>query len=172
MLSESLDLDAICREIVLNTVIELRHQEMSVYLYELFLRNILPLVQGVKVASIESMLHDPRWIYLKVASSPAVTSCPTEDALEVEIANRLRSHNTDERLTRALVAAGLTDRDGQDNFSDPSVSHMDLCDALALYGIDRPDDWKVSRDFARKYPFIDCTGGRHNRHIYLSLAIP
>ncbi|KAH6972183.1 hypothetical protein BKA56DRAFT_677150 [Ilyonectria sp. MPI-CAGE-AT-0026] len=94
--STSLDLDAMSRDIVLNTVIELPRKQVAVNIYELFFTHILPTIRGGQGEVKDSMLHNPEWIYLTVSpnSTPASvpTPSPTQEVLAAEIAERMGLH--------------------------------------------------------------------------------
>ncbi|KAH8901433.1 hypothetical protein GQ53DRAFT_835227 [Thozetella sp. PMI_491] len=164
LLSHSLDLDALCRDLVLNTVIELRHLNASVGVHELFVKCVLPRVQGLSVNATQSMLYDRQWVYLKVASPPEILcqedSCPSEDALAAEIAIRmgLQLQGAEPLLPGTLASKAADAQPPQLGSTVSYGTYMKLCEALALHGINKVESWKLSKDFARKYPFIDCTG--------------
>lgn len=163
--SASLDLDAMSRDIVLNTVIELPHKQVAVNIYELFFTHILPTIRGGQGEVKDSMLHNPEWIYLTVSpnSTPAsapTTPSPTQEALAAEIAERMGLHldNLQHCDSSAPPSVNInTPLRTANQGTAPCGPQMTMARALMSFGIDKPSNWKLSKEFARKYPNVDCS---------------
>ncbi|KAF5004431.1 hypothetical protein FDECE_9069 [Fusarium decemcellulare] len=156
--SAHLDLDTMSRDIVLNTVIELTQQRVAVNIYELLTTYILPRVRGCHVESHSSMLHNTEWVYLKIPSTANQStswedSSLAQDVLATEMTSRM-----------GLVEPNLLDSNLNKTGRPYSPRHAasfgpqtTLARFLTFFGIDQPANWKLSKDFARAYPFIDCS---------------
>lgn len=164
--STSLDLDAMSRDIVLNTVIELPRKQVAVNIYELFFTHILPTIRGGQGEVKDSMLHNPEWIYLTVSpnSTPASvpTPSPTQEVLAAEIAERMGLHLDNlpscDSSTPPSVNINTPLRTANQGTA-PCGPQMIMARALKSFGIDEPSNWKLSKEFERKYPNIDCSQG-------------
>ncbi|KAM5342256.1 hypothetical protein ACJ41O_013222 [Fusarium nematophilum] len=156
--SSTLDLDAMSRDIVLNTVIELPNQRVAVNIYDIFFSHILPRAGGGRAQGDKSMLHNREWVYLKVPadSTKAFLSNSfsiTQDALASEMTSRMGLRS--EAIDQVRDAHGpRTNTTGRTALCGP---HMTVSQALSAFGIDQPCKWKLSRDFQRKYSYIDCS---------------
>ncbi|KAL3292768.1 heavy metal translocating p-type atpase [Colletotrichum asianum] len=156
--SSKLDLDAMSRDIVLNTVVELHGKRVSVNIHDVFFNHILPHVGGGRADGSNSMLHNHEWIYLKVPVNPAGGMTYTgfalvQEALAAEMDCRM-GETQSPRSTRTHLRPS---DEGVASRSAPYGPEMMVADALAAFGIDQPSNWKLSKDFARKYPHIDCS---------------
>ncbi|KAF7554732.1 hypothetical protein G7Z17_g2711 [Cylindrodendrum hubeiense] len=164
--SASLDLDAMSRDIVLNTVIELPQNQVAVNIYELFFTHILPKVRGGQGEVKDSMLHNPEWVYLTVPPNPTPASLPTilsptQEALAAEIAEKMGLQLQDlqcpDSVTPQSVNMNGPSRPMANTRSAPCGPQMIMTRALKSFGIDQPSNWKLSKDFARKYYNVDCS---------------
>ncbi|KAH9240917.1 hypothetical protein K456DRAFT_1733518 [Colletotrichum gloeosporioides 23] len=156
--SSKLDLDAMSRDIVLNTVVDLPGKRVSVNIHDVFFNHILPRVGGGRADGSNSMLHNREWIYLKVPVNPAGGVTYTgfalvQEALAAEMDCRMEQTQSP-RSTRTHLRPS---DEGFASRSAPYGPEMMVADALAAFGIDQPSNWKLSKDFARKYPHIDCS---------------
>ncbi|CAI0651602.1 unnamed protein product [Colletotrichum noveboracense] len=156
--SSKLDLDAMSRDIVLNTVVDLPGKRVSVNIHDVFFNHILPRVGGGRADGSNSMLHNREWIYLKVPVNPAGGMTYTgfalvQEALAAEMDCRMEQTQSP-RSTRTHLRPS---DEGFASRSAPYGPEMMVADALAAFGIDQPSNWKLSKDFARKYPHIDCS---------------
>ncbi|KAF4432237.1 hypothetical protein CGCF413_v005781 [Colletotrichum fructicola] len=156
--SSKLDLDAMSRDIVLNTVVELPGKRVSVNIHDVFFNHILPRVGGGRADGSNSMLHNREWIYLKVPVNPAGGMTYTgfalvQEALAAEMDCRMGQTQSPRSTTTHLRPSD----EGFASRSAPYGPEMMVADALAAFGIDQPSKWKLSKDFARKYPHIDCS---------------
>ncbi|KAH7141865.1 hypothetical protein EDB81DRAFT_53768 [Dactylonectria macrodidyma] len=155
--SSALDLDAMSRDIVLNTVIELPNQRAAVNIYDIFFSHILPRVGGGRVRGDKSMLHNREWVYLKVPADSARALLSdslsiTQDALASEMTSRMGLSEAANQVSDVQgPKANSTGRIA------PCGPLMTVSRALSAFGIDQPCKWKLSKDFQRKYPYIDCS---------------
>ncbi|KAH0432505.1 heavy metal translocating p-type atpase [Colletotrichum camelliae] len=161
--SSKLDLDAMSRDIVLNTVVELPEKRVSVNIHDVFFNHILPRIGGGRTDGSNSMLHNREWIYLKVPVNPAggmtyTGFCSVQEALAAEMDCRM-GQSPSPGSTRTHLRPSIEDFAGR---SAPYGPEMVVANALAAFGIDQPSNWKLSKDFARKYPHIDCSLGLSN----------
>ncbi|KAH7083524.1 hypothetical protein FB567DRAFT_86244 [Paraphoma chrysanthemicola] len=153
-----LDLDAMCRDIVLNTVVELPEFGIAVNIHDLLFDHLLPQTEGVKMLNgKQSMLHDPSWIYLQVdpSKSTSVGSDETksiEDVLFKEIAGWL-SAREDTQLDSAVTFAKGASQSLQ---GLSQVGERSLASALSSFRVFDVTHWKLSKEFASKHPYIDC----------------
>ncbi|KAH7067694.1 hypothetical protein BKA63DRAFT_582712 [Paraphoma chrysanthemicola] len=153
-----LDLDAMCREIVLNTVVELPEFGIAVNIHDLLFDHLLPQIEGVKMLNgKQSMLHDPSWIYLQVdpPKSTSVESDDTksiEDVLFKEIAGWL-SAREDPQLDSAVTFASGASQSLQ---GLSQLGERSLTTALSSFRVFDVTHWKLSREFASKHPYMDC----------------
>ncbi|KAF4823456.1 hypothetical protein CGCTS75_v010420 [Colletotrichum tropicale] len=156
--SSKLDLDAMSRDIVLNTVVELPGKRVSVNIHDVFFNHILPRVGGGRADGNNSMLHNREWIYLKVPVNPAGGMTYTGFALVQEaLAAEMDCRMGQTQSPRSTTTHFRPFDEGFASRSAPYGPEMMVADALAAFGIDQPSNWKLSKDFARKYPHIDCS---------------
>ncbi|KAI8187160.1 hypothetical protein K4K51_009340 [Colletotrichum sp. SAR 10_75] len=156
--SSKLDLDAMSRDIVLNTVVELPGKRVSVNIHDVFFNHILPRVGGGRADGSNSMLHNREWIYLKVPVNPAGGMTYTGFALVQEALAAEMDCRMGQTQSPGSTRTHLRPSDeGFASRSAPYGPEMMVADALAAFGIDQPSNWKLSKDFARKYPHIDCS---------------
>jgi hypothetical protein len=142
------------RDIVMNTVIEFPALNASVNIHDLFYDRISP---GSLIPDFLDLPKDAGdENYDCLAESPAAT--------DSELADRLIRQDLHQRLVHGLCP--LTEDAWQSIlrgvflptspvFARPPVNLLAGC-----YGIDQVTKWKLSPAFARKYPSIDCVGGR------------
>lgn len=152
------DLDTMCRDVVLNTVIEIPQSRAAVNIHDLLFNHIMPKVNGGQAQDgRQSMLHDPSWVYVQV-KAPADTSfdmketASTDQILLQEIAERMSRRHLTQQDDHHITAVA------QDSL--PAAEDESCAAALASFGVHDPLQWKLSRHFARKYPYMDCSSGK------------
>lgn len=163
LLSHKIDLDAMCRDLVLNTVVEAPHRRIAISVHDILFKCVLPRVQGPNTVGFgeTSMLFNPKWVYLTV-NSPYTTlsraASSIEDALAMEIADRFHQRSTEALggITRPLHEATAFGDEMTRGFG--GLGGL-LPDMLSSFGIDRVEKWRLSRAFARKYPYMNCSSG-------------
>ncbi|KAF4466094.1 cytochrome P450 monooxygenase [Fusarium albosuccineum] len=139
---QSLDLDALCRDLTLHTVVEDADKCVAVRVYEFMLREMS------NEAPPQSCLDSAGWTYLQLdMDSPYQASVdPAEDMI---------LHELQCRLGTAPYGAP----------SMPNPAWLDLRSAefggrnplrRSVYQLQK---WKLDPDFAWKWPVIDCSGG-------------
>ncbi|ETS84331.1 hypothetical protein PFICI_02356 [Pestalotiopsis fici W106-1] len=159
LMSNKIDLDAMCRDLVLNTVVEIPHRQIAVRVHDVLFQHVLPRIQGCSTHGEISMLFNSKWIYLTIPSSSQGprhgTASPIEDALAMEIANRIQRRSNGAPTVQDVNS--MLPIPGAMGLSTGSVLTTLLPGMLNDFGIGRIETWKVSHDFARKYPYINCS---------------
>lgn len=154
-----LDLDSMCRDIVLNTVVDLRELGCSVNVHDLLFNYIVPRVRGMgPISSEQSMLHQSSWIYLQVGqagmeSSGCVDDASTDEALARKIAKRICARNSTQLGTLIASNSSLSPR------RSSQIDEQALAALLSSFDVHDISRWRLGRDFARKYPYMDCASG-------------
>lgn len=160
LLSDRIDLDAMCRDLVLNTVVEAPHRRIAVSVHDILFKCVLPRLQGPNTLGHgeTSMLFNPKWVYLTVNSPSPTPSCaetPIADTLAMEIADRFHRRSTE--------ALGANTRHPHEStrLGIEMIGGLGglLPSMLSSFGIDRVEKWRLSRAFARKYPYMNCSCG-------------
>lgn len=162
LLSHKIDLDGMCRDLVLNTVVDIPQRQIAVSVHDVLFQQVLPRIQGCGVHGEMSMLFNSNWVYLTVHPSNQDTSqskaSPIEDALAMEITNRIQRRSNE--VAGIQDANSILPMPGASGLSTGSVLTTLLPGMLSSFGIDRIETWKVSKDFARQYPYMDCSSGK------------
>ncbi|OAL44225.1 hypothetical protein IQ07DRAFT_636299 [Pyrenochaeta sp. DS3sAY3a] len=153
----SLDLDTVCRDVVLNTVVDLDSFGCSVNIHDLLFNYVLPRVKGLEpINGKSSMLHTSSWTYLQLEQSDIRTfenahATPAETALAKKIANRLSSGKNKQSELLAALSPGMCQK-ASSGFDEWSLSAL-----LSSFNVHEVTRWRLSRNFARKYPYINCS---------------
>lgn len=160
LLSPKIDLDAMCRDVVLNTVVEAPDRRIAISVHDILFKCVLPRIRGPNTLGpgSTSMLSNPEWVYLTVNSPSPTLGCaasPIEDALAMEIADRFHRRSTGAldahtRRPHESTTLGIELIGGLGGLL-PSM--------LSSFGIDKVERWRLSRAFARKYPYMNCSCG-------------
>lgn len=161
LMSHKIDLDAMCRDLVLNTVVEAPHRQIAVGVHDILFKCILPRVQGPGTLGERSMLFNPKWVYLTVNSPYSILGSavsPTEDALAMEIADRVHRRSTKAFDDNTRPPNEATRLGGGMTSAFGGLGDL-LPDMLGNFGIDKVEKWRLSRAFARKYPYMNCSSG-------------
>ncbi|EFX00677.1 heavy metal translocating p-type ATPase [Grosmannia clavigera kw1407] len=186
----TVDLDALLRDIVLNTVIDIPHREMAVNVfgqYHSYLhsdsgtrhrsddtnRNKKDTTNGTPMCAI-----DPGWVFYQITRNDKDfrpwAPDPVEEALVRELwrwVQGLNSHYSRRGLSLCSLAQSLEEPEdcvvATATTASP-ISPLGLLSAkyckersVACRPFANTKDWKLSKEFAAKYPFFDCSSGAY-----------
>jgi hypothetical protein len=97
-----------------------------------------------------NFVTDPSWVLFEVdpqiQSFYAAAGDPVEEAIIAELELRMQAE--------PLVLL----RDRSSYLLTPENYHGN--DVALFFGLDNLVEWKLSKEFARKYPFLDCSTGK------------
>lgn len=132
------DIDMVMRDLVLHTVFEVHHQKIAVNVYDFYQHKILAGGQYTEKNANGDTIVNPRWTWRYATVTPGFTlfdpNCAGQEHLIREISWRMP-------------------------FSTPS--HVEGNDFVSRYGVDQCMQWKLSKTFAQRYPFLDCSTGMY-----------
>jgi hypothetical protein len=162
----SIDLDTLTRDIVLNTVIEVPQRNVAINVFDLFQNGILN--GGPRPAC---NLFDPNWVYFEITvfdeDFDASAADPVEEAIIRELARRVHRFTATSALTQnrepdfELGGPAGTDA-GQMETPLGQVDQRFRKNGLAaVLGLGNASAWKLSKEFAQGYPFLDCSSGKN-----------
>lgn len=165
----SIELDAVYRDLVLNTVIEIPEKQVAVNVYRQFHTSIDANSPRPSCDSSEpgppTSAVDPGWVFFEINREDPDFQSWTPDPVEEALARMLwrwiqrLSHHHDLSLFRATSvddAAKVTVPESPLGLLDSKFckKRTSIFDALA-----NTKDWRLSKEFAAKYPFMDCSSG-------------
>lgn len=164
----SADLDTLCRDIVLNTVIEIPQRGIVVNVfrqYESFIHNrVSSLCRGVSDARTPTCALDPGWVFFEINRTdldfqPWVPD-PIEEALARELLRSIQRFNNYNEMPMSL-RMGSEEVTMRDPESPLGLLDSKFCNetSAACRPLTNTTGWKLSKNFAAKYPFIDCSSG-------------
>lgn len=167
---EHLDLDFMCRQIHLNAVVDVPSLGASVRVYSVLRYVAVPQDEYSTTTQTTSYLQDPSWTFLEFTpDSPyfGMTADPIDAYIEGEISSRILHHgvrfNSPGQELRSLNGnfadvreSSVETRAELPNSFDLSARGHDILRFLRLHQF---ESWRVSREFARKYPFLDWSSG-------------
>lgn len=163
-----LDLDFLCRQIHLNAVIDVPSLKVSVKIQSVL--DHLLISQGEKSSESyqRSYLQDPSWTFLRLLpGSPyfAMGIDPIDAFLENEISSRVlnhepRSNSSEDHLESAFE--NLTKVSFVTSAECPITpqAKLGLNNIPPCLKLHQFDQWRISREFARRYPFLNWSSGR------------
>lgn len=149
---DSVDLDAMIRDVILHSVIEQTNQGVAVGVHDIFQNQILrkDKARQAQTACVKTFLSDSSWVLFEVTPEAQSFDMPMIDPVEAALISELQ------RRVETISSA----RCGYNTPSSPiaGISHGN---EVALYfGLDNMVEWKLSKEFAAKYSFLDCSTGR------------
>lgn len=151
---QSIDFDMMLKDLILHSVIEQPHCGVAVNVLDVFQNQILrrDKLRRSQEGHWRNYLNDPSWVLFEVSpeaqSFYASAADPVEEAIVAELERRMRTE------------ASMSPSD--DGLSRPTAAKEYCGNEVALFfGLDNVVEWKLSKDFARKYPFLDCSTGKH-----------
>ncbi|KAM5352909.1 hypothetical protein ACJ41O_005631 [Fusarium nematophilum] len=144
---QTLDLDALCRDLTLHTVVEVPERRAAVGVYEFMLREMS------KDTPSPSCLDSPNWSYVQLdTDSPYQASVdPAEDLILQELQGRIQTPDP-ELHERTRISSWQSPT--LFNWQSAEVGRQDS-PHLGIYQLQK---WKLDPDFAWKWPVIDCSG--------------
>lgn len=153
----TLDIDKLCRDLTMETVIEIPHRQVSLCVYDFVHHTMSAPQQNQSAGQVRSCLDNPDWVFVQssVESQFSMSLDPVVDQLLYEIAARVRSNTIEPRpLDR------FPERRSAQSKSQLGPTGEILASQI---GINRMDKWKLSKDFARAWPSLDCSTGKPSR---------
>lgn len=154
---DSVDLDTMIRDVILHSVVEQTNQRVAVGVHDIFQNQILRRGKARKAqtACVKTFLSDSSWVLFEVAPEAQSFDVSTTDPVEAALISELQ------RRMETISSA----RCGYNTPSSP-IAEISHGNEVALYfGLDNMVEWKLSKDFAAKYSFLDCSAGRIPRPI-------
>lgn len=169
MLAEQqcLDWESLTKDLLLHLVFEPPRGVAAVSVLDVFLNHILP---SQRLASFgrhgpatqpseedaRNFLNDPSWV-LFTGSIPEngtgrmATTCedPVVQAFVVELEKRMRVLEASPSTSPISISLGTT--------TTTTRSPLKPNDVATFLGLDNVVEWKLSKEFAEKYPFLDCS---------------
>lgn len=167
---QTLDLDALCRDLTLHTVVDVPERQQAVGVYD-YLRgamtavpdeqHMFPTVSASAPLQMTCLDGPDEWPYLQIplGSPLTVSSDPAEDVILQEIERRLQ-----DPTATATFGPPASLRDGYVG----GVFRAEVVPAGQPSGVDvkvrQPCKWKLSREFAWQWPLLDCSSGKLIEH--------
>lgn len=156
---DSLDLDLLCQELTLHAVIEIPEKEIAVGVYD-YVQNAMNVPEKQSASgSAATCLEETNWTYINVPVDLTFSMGfdPAEDLIVQELTNRVQGAS----LTQpdagtsskpadqsSKIGEGRHDQIKQRGISHPGIYHMRT--------------WKLSKEFAWKWPILDCSSGKYS----------
>ncbi|RSL75985.1 hypothetical protein CEP51_010387 [Fusarium floridanum] len=145
----SVDLDALTKDLVLHSVIEQPQRGVAVNVLDIFENQILRRDKSscAQSGTCRNYLTDASWVLFEVG--PEIQSMygsvadPVEEAIIAELDRRMLN---EEAMPRGCSESSL-----------PSPGSYPGTDVAHFLGIDNFLGWRISQEFANKYPFLDCS---------------
>ncbi|UPL00932.1 hypothetical protein LCI18_011866 [Fusarium solani-melongenae] len=146
---ELVDLDTLTKDLVLNSVVEQPQRGVAVNVLDIFENQILRRDKSgyAQSGTGRNYLTDASWVLFEV--DPEIQSLygsmadPVEEAIIAELDQRMLN---EEATPRSCSKGSL-----------PSPESYPGTDVAHFLGIDNFLGWKISQEFASKYPFLDCS---------------
>ncbi|KAL2687951.1 hypothetical protein Neosp_005521 [[Neocosmospora] mangrovei] len=148
---DSVDLDALTKDLVLNSVIEQPQRGVAVNVLDIFENQILRRDKSgcAQGSTCRNYLTDASWVLFEVGPEMQNVYGPVADPVEEAIIAELdRRMLTEEPIPRSCSKGSPS---SPESYPGTDVAHF--------LGIDNFLGWKISQEFAQKYPFLDCSTG-------------
>ncbi|KAI3573262.1 hypothetical protein IWW34DRAFT_597180, partial [Fusarium oxysporum f. sp. albedinis] len=170
-----LNLDELQRDIVLNTVLEAPQYGVAFYVFDVINTSILNQYQLAYEQS-STYVRNTEWIFFRAVGKENHSDNdydPVESAILQELKIVIQQHTTaalHELVTPELGmshAYNVTYPPRTANWCGWPMRSSDIAVANTVLGshsvdslaVQDPSLWKLSKDFAEKYPMIDCSSG-------------
>ncbi|KAI0126984.1 hypothetical protein BJ170DRAFT_425663 [Xylariales sp. AK1849] len=173
--SQTINIDDIAREVVQNTVVDIPDRHISVNVFSLFHNSILnPSNYTLWTSNLRTSITDNQWKFLEMPVPPEpdfvssnFDSIHPENALVQEISRRmemgsnapsLKGNNQTSPVDTIRVPSGNalpTVTDNLDGSCGAATQRRN--EIVSRFGLDQITKWKLSKEFARKHPFLDCS---------------
>ncbi|KAL6408898.1 heavy metal translocating p-type atpase [Ilyonectria robusta] len=151
---DSLDLDLLCQELTLHAVIEIPEKEIAVGVYD-YVQNAMNVQEKQSASgSAATCLEETNWTYINVPVDLAFSMGfdPAEDLIVQELTNRVQGASlTQPDAGTSSKPADRSSKIGEerhDQIKQRGISHP---------GIYHMRTWKLSKEFAWKWPILDCS---------------
>jgi hypothetical protein len=157
---ELVDLDTLTKDLILNSVVEQPQRGVAVNVLDIFENQILRRDKSgcAQSGTCRNYLTDASWVLFEVGLEMqnvyGSVADPVEEAIIAELDRRML---TEEATPRGYSKSLL-----------PSPESYPGTDVAHFLGIDNFLGWKISQEFASKYPFLDCSTGRFRNHFIAS----
>ncbi|KAM5374569.1 hypothetical protein ACJA88_008034 [Fusarium oxysporum] len=138
--AESTDFDELLRDLVLHSVIEPANHSVAVNILDIFENQVLRRRQNQKTPP-RSYFTDPSWTLFQIGPEVGEWYSSEHDIVEEAIFQEL------DRQINAVAPSP----------DDNPVEESQANDIAKFLGLDDFCEWKLSKDFARKYPKLDCS---------------
>jgi hypothetical protein len=142
LLSRRANIDHIIDDIVFHTVVEVRQMRVSLGVVDLFYARVFPNMDCSRFSPVQNMdlVHT------------TLIAGPYDEAI--------RSITSELSLRMAQITGDIgkeTPRDSSSHSSFQDSPGSKKHPLSANYGIDKLLQWKISQEFANKYPTLDCS---------------
>lgn len=164
--SGTLDLDVVLKDITLHTVIEDDSRSLSVGVYDVFVHKIWPQVRcasDIAPTRPNGRVSDPTRSFFDAAPHTAVFGASIEQDLIHEISVRVKGTSHGPEPPRNMLSSYFARSSDVVSTTKPPRRHtsQQIRSTIGRYGLNRVTKWKLSREFAEKYPFLDCSSGKY-----------
>ncbi|EWG38504.1 hypothetical protein FVEG_14904 [Fusarium verticillioides 7600] len=151
--AETTDFDELLKDLVLHSVIEPANHSVAVNVLDIFENQVLRRRQHQKVPP-RSYFTDPSWTLLQIGPEVGEWYSSEHDIVEEAIF---------QELDRQINTAPSPD--------DDPVERSRANDVAKFLGLDDFCEWKLSKEFARKYPKLDCSTAVTQRDLAPSATV-
>ncbi|WKT47192.1 Protein of unknown function DUF3425 [Fusarium oxysporum f. sp. vasinfectum] len=152
--AESTDFDELLRDLVLHSVIEPANHSVAVNILDIFENQVLRRRQNQKNPP-RSYFTDPSWTLFQIGPEVGEWYSSEHDIVEEAIFQEL------DRQINAVAPSP----------DDNPVEESQANDIAKFLGLDDFCEWKLSKDFARKYPKLDCSTAVTQRDLAPSATV-
>ncbi|KAF5716801.1 hypothetical protein FGLOB1_2395 [Fusarium globosum] len=143
--AETTDFDELIKDLVLHSVIEPANHSVAVNVLDIFENQVLRRRQHQKSPQ-RSYFTDPSWTLFEVGPEVGEWYSSEHDIVEEAIFQEL------DRQINAVAPI----------IEDDPVEESRANDVAKFLGLDDFCEWKLSKEFARKYPKLDCSTVGHS----------
>ncbi|KAL4806040.1 hypothetical protein BDV18DRAFT_121867 [Aspergillus unguis] len=145
----AVDLDALTRDLTLHTVVEVPEEGVAVSVYDHMLAT-LPLdpEQLFQEKPMHSCFDDPEWTYIRAPLQPDLNL--SMDPVDAVIIGNLADQMQNLSLQRSVHALKPSSLPGACSYSFSSLPLLDT-------RVNQLHKWKLSREFPKKWPILDCS---------------
>ncbi|KAM5527664.1 heavy metal translocating p-type atpase [Fusarium oxysporum f. sp. phaseoli] len=173
-----LNLDELQRDMVLNTVLEAPQYGVAFYVFDVLNTRILSQYQ-LDYEKSSTYVRNMEWIFFKAIGQENHSDKkydPVESAILQELKFIVRQHTTATLPELAIPDLGMSHTVnetyptrnatwcGSSVSNDTMIANTGLGSGTAnSLTVQNPSLWKLSKDFAQKYPMIDCSSGKTTR---------
>jgi hypothetical protein len=139
------DLDQVIQDILLHTVVELPQYRVALATLDVYVQSMLP--KDKSHESESRAILAPSWSFSQYNANQV------DEILVHEVSWRMKNGTT----------ACLTS--GEGGLPIPKFRKNSLA---SKYGIDRVEQWKLSKEFCESHPYLDCSSGELRSSVLLS----